>query len=154
MYFCSLYMNNLGEIQRDPDIDLDIAVINNGFQSTFSRSTAMILFSVNKLSITDIFFFWQRGNGDICLTKPKDKESRRWIQFHLWWKLRFHLEKLLLYSDFFLYIIRCICCTVGCIRCTQNMSEIKVILVLSFLMHIYTQMLRVYVHNVIISAFQ
>lgn len=50
-------MNYLGEIQRDPDIDLDIAVINNGFQSTFSRSTAMILFSVNKLSITDIFFF-------------------------------------------------------------------------------------------------
>lgn len=41
-----------------------------------------------------------------------------------------------------------------CIGCTQNMSEIKVILVLSFLMHIYTQMLRVYVHNVIISAFQ
>lgn len=101
-----------------------------------------------------LFFFCQRGDGDICLTKPKDKESRQWIQFHLWWKLRFHLEKLLLYSDFFLYIIRCICCTVGCIRCTQNMSEIKVILVLSFLMHIYTQMLRVYVHNVIISAFQ
>lgn len=45
-------MNDLGEIQRDPDIDLDIAVINNGFQRT-----AMILFSVNKLSITDIFFF-------------------------------------------------------------------------------------------------
>lgn len=60
MYFCSLYMNNLGEIQRDPDIDLDIAVINNGFQSTFSRSTAMILFSVNKLSINDIFFFFDR----------------------------------------------------------------------------------------------
>lgn len=53
-------MNDLGEIQRDPDIDLDIAVINNGFQSTFSRSTAMILFSVNKLSITDIFFFFDR----------------------------------------------------------------------------------------------
>lgn len=53
-------MNDLGEIQRDPDIDLDIAVINNGFQSTFSRSTAMILFSVNKLSITDIYFFFDR----------------------------------------------------------------------------------------------
>lgn len=59
-----------------------------------------------------LFFFCQRGDGDICLTKPKDKESRQWIQFHLWWKLRFHLEKCFIVLRFFslyyqMYMLHC-----------------------------------------------
>lgn len=49
----------------------------------YSTCTAMILISVNNDLTRYVFFLWQRGDGDICLTKPKDKESKQWMQFHL-----------------------------------------------------------------------
>lgn len=50
---------------------------------TTSTCTAMILISVNNDLTRYVFFLWQRGDGDICLKKPKDKESKQWMQFHL-----------------------------------------------------------------------
>lgn len=61
-------MNNLGEIQRDPDIiwTLQWLIISFKVHSAFiaekyNTSSAMILFSVNRLPITRyIFFFFDR----------------------------------------------------------------------------------------------
>lgn len=146
-------MNNLGEIQRDPDIDLDIAVINNGFQSTFSRSTAMILFSVNKLSITDIFFFFDREAMVTSVWQnPKIKNQGGGYNstcdgnWDFIWK-NFYCTQIFFFilSDVYVALWD----VLDVLKYEWNQSDISL-----KLFNAYTQMLRVYVHNVIISAFQ